>query len=135
MSTSLFYFSFVTFLVKRLQIFIKEEERIDDIIYRNTISSKGAVDMRIDAINKIYETYKANGVSNSKKVNKSASRDEVALSDTAKDFQTVYKALANVPDVREDKVNIIKEQMASGTYNVKASEVAEKMLSRFDIRG
>lgn len=91
--------------------------------------------MRIDAVNKIYETYKTNGVLSSKKVNKLASRDEVALSDTAKDFQTVYKALANVPDVREDKVNTIKEQLESGTYNVKASEVVEKMLSRFDIRG
>lgn len=91
--------------------------------------------MRIDAIHKIYETYKANGVSNAKKVNKTAGKDEVALSDTAKDFQTIYKALTEVPDVREDKVQAIKQQMASGTYNVKASEVADKILSKIDLKG
>lgn len=91
--------------------------------------------MRIDAINKIYETYKASSISSSKKINKTQSKDEVALSDTAKDFRTAYKALGNVSEVREDKVAALKAQMASGTYNVKASEVAEKMLSKFDIRG
>lgn len=91
--------------------------------------------MRIDAISKIYEAYKANNVSNTKKVNKTMGKDEVALSKTAKDFQIAYKALAEVPDVREDKVKALKEQMASGNYNVKAAEVADKILSKIDIKG
>lgn len=91
--------------------------------------------MRIDAINKIYETYKTNGVVSSNKVNKTSSKDEVALSSTAKDFRAIYKALANVPDVRQDKVDTIKEQINNNAYNVKASAVAEKILSKYDIRG
>lgn len=91
--------------------------------------------MRIDAINKMYETYKTSGVASSSKVNKTSSKDEVALSSTAKDFRTIYQALANVPDVRQDKVDTIKEQMNNNSYNVKASAVAEKMLSKYDIRG
>ncbi|WP_054739641.1 flagellar biosynthesis anti-sigma factor FlgM [Cellulosilyticum ruminicola] len=91
--------------------------------------------MRIDAINKMYETYKTNGIASSSKVNKTSSKDEVALSNTAKDFRAAYKALANVPDVRQDKVDEIKEQMNNNSYNVKASAVAEKILSKYNVRG
>lgn len=91
--------------------------------------------MRIDAMNRIYEAYKSQSVASTKKALKPESRDEVALSTTAKDFQAVYKALAKVSDVREDKINDIKERMASGNYNVSSEEVAEKMLSKIDLRG
>jgi negative regulator of flagellin synthesis FlgM len=91
--------------------------------------------MRIDQINSIYETYKKQSASKVKPASKVEKKDEVALSSVAKDFQTVYKLLNTTPDIREDKVNSIKERMNSGTYNVKAEEVADKILSSLDIKG
>lgn len=91
--------------------------------------------MRIDHINKIYETYKEQAISRTKQVSKVQKKDEVALSKTAKDFQTVHKLLSTTPDIREDKVNEIKEKMKSGSYNVSAAEVADKILSHLDIKG
>jgi negative regulator of flagellin synthesis FlgM len=38
------------------------------------------------------------------------------------------KALSETPDVRADKVARIKEQIASGTYNIDPSDVAAAML-------
>ncbi len=91
--------------------------------------------MRIDKLANIYETYNKQTVTKYKATQKVDKKDEVALSGTAKDFQSVYKALSNIPDVRQDKVDALKEKIASGNYNVDAKEVAEKMLSSFDIKG
>ncbi|WP_180270797.1 flagellar biosynthesis anti-sigma factor FlgM [Sporanaerobium hydrogeniformans] len=91
--------------------------------------------MRIDKLAGIYETYNKQMVSKYKAVTKTNKKDEVDLSGTAKDYQAAYKALSNVPDIRQDKVKALKEQIASGTYDVGAKEVAEKILSSFDIKG
>ncbi len=91
--------------------------------------------MRIDTVNRIYETYQTQTAANIKKQGKVTSKDEVTFSSEAKKFAEVKKMLSDVPDVRWDKVNEIKERMASGNYNVKAEEVAEKILSQFEARG
>jgi len=91
--------------------------------------------MRIDAINRIYDSYKAQRVTASKKTDKTSSKDEVALSSEAKEFANMSKLLSEVPDVRIDKVEEIKNRMSSGNYNVKSEEVAEKILSQFNVRG
>ncbi len=91
--------------------------------------------MRIDTVNRIYETYQTQTAANIKKQEKVTSKDEVTFSSEAKKFAEVKKMLSDVPDVRWDKVNEIKERMASGNYNVKAEEVAEKILSQFEARG
>lgn len=91
--------------------------------------------MRIDTVNRIYETYQTQAATNVKKQEKVTSKDEVTFSSEAKKFAEVKKMLSDVPDVRWDKVNEIKERMASGNYNVKAEEVADKILSRFEARG
>lgn len=91
--------------------------------------------MRIDAINRIYESYKAQATTASKKIDKTSSKDEVAFSSEAKDFATITKLLSEVPDVRTDKVEEIKKSISSGSYNVKAEEVAGKILSQFNVRG
>ena len=91
--------------------------------------------MRVDQINNIYETYKKQEISKAKPVVKTQKKDEVEFSSTAKDFQTIYKLLSTTPDIREDKVSDIKTKINSGTYNVKAGEVADKILSSLDLKG
>lgn len=91
--------------------------------------------MRIDQINNIYETYKKQSIAQVKPVAKTQKKDEVALSGTAKDFQAIYKLLNTTPDIRQDKVDEIKEKISSGNYNVKAAEVADKILASLDLKG
>lgn len=89
--------------------------------------------MRILGMNRINEIYK----SQTRKVEqtKIAQKDEVQLSTQAKDYQYAFKALKEVPDVRQDKVDSIKEAINSGTYNVNATQVCEKIMSHFDRKG
>jgi negative regulator of flagellin synthesis FlgM len=54
--------------------------------------------------------------------------DTVVLSDTAKKVQEAQKQLETMPDVREDKVAQIKEQIENGTYDMDEEKIAGKMM-------
>lgn len=91
--------------------------------------------MRIDAINRIYDSYRTQAATPTTKSVKAGGKDAVALSETAKELSMVQKMLSDVPDVRAEKVEQLKEQMRSGQYSISAQEVADKMFSQFDIKG
>jgi negative regulator of flagellin synthesis FlgM len=54
--------------------------------------------------------------------------DTVELSDTAQKIQEAKKQLESIPDVREEKVARLKEQIENGTYEIDADKIADKML-------
>ena len=54
--------------------------------------------------------------------------DTVVLSDTAKKVQEAQKQLEAIPDVREDKVAELKEQIENGTYDMDEEKIAGKMI-------
>ena len=54
--------------------------------------------------------------------------DRIELSSEAKDFQLALKALSQVPEIREAKVEDIKNRIRTGEYNVSAEEVADKII-------
>lgn len=61
-------------------------------------------------------------------------KDELTISGAAKDFNVVIKALRDVPDVREDRVNEILQKMESGNYSVSSSDIADKMLQTLNLQ-
>ena len=84
------------------------------------------------AINNVFRTYEVYSSSNFTKPQRMSreeeKRDIVTLSNQAKDFQTAYKALSQVPDIREDKVLDIQSRIIYGEYNVSCSDLANKLL-------
>lgn len=112
----------------------KVKNRTDDILCIKDNTKRGD-NMRIDSIKNIYETYKKQSISPNKAVSKTSKKDEVELSSVAKDFQAVYKLLQQTPDIRAEKVDDLKAKINSGNYNVKAEEVADKILSHLDLKG
>lgn len=55
--------------------------------------------------------------------------DKVELSSDAELVSAAQQAIANTPDIREEKVEALRRQIADGSYKVPAEQVAEKMLS------
>ncbi len=87
--------------------------------------------MRINSMSNVSGVYNAN------KMNKAYSKkpsgvgqDSVSLSSFAKELSIAKNAVDNVPDVRMEKVNSIKQQIKNGTYNVSAEEIADKIISK-----
>ena len=57
-----------------------------------------------------------------------AKGDTVELSLSVERFAKANEALQKLPDIRVERVEELKKQIAAGEYRVKASDVAEKML-------
>jgi len=100
--------------------------------------------MRIDidkilGVSKIYKSLSSERNKNVKEASRvNGKRDQLSVSQKAKDYQIVLKgikALNDIPDIREAKVNEIKEKMDKGIYDVDGKDIAEKILSsHFDKR-
>jgi len=56
------------------------------------------------------------------------SADSVTLSDSARSLAAARDVVKSAPDVRNDKVSEIKQQVTDGTYKVSAKVLARKML-------
>lgn len=87
--------------------------------------------MRIDALNKVSKLYQANSTNKITKKNNVSNPDCVEISQIGKEYQIAKQAVAATPDVRLDKVNDIKERIASGTYNVSAKDLADKLIDSY----
>lgn len=62
------------------------------------------------------------------KVNTAFEKDKIEISPEAKIQQAAMKALKQLPDIREDKVSEIKQQIKDGLYKPTADQIMEKML-------
>ena len=56
------------------------------------------------------------------------SEEKVDLSTMAKEIQQAKVEVSKSPDVREEKVNDIRNQVQQGTYNVSGEQIANKMV-------
>ncbi|MCL1878891.1 MAG: flagellar biosynthesis anti-sigma factor FlgM [Defluviitaleaceae bacterium] len=86
------------------------------------------MDMRISGV------YNAYAVQPNRSVAKNANAeydrentDTVSLSAQAGEYQLARKAVADVPDIRENLVSHLRAMIASGAYNVSAHDVAARI--------
>lgn len=87
--------------------------------------------MRIDAYNQITQVYQNSQAKKTAAKGKAGLSDVFEISRAGKDLQVAKQAVKDAPDIREDKVKRIQEQLASGTYNVSAEQFADKMVEAY----
>ena len=84
--------------------------------------------IHIDAyVNQVQDKNKA-GASGEKPEKTAVKSDTVLISDTAKRIHEARKQLDSIPDIREDKVAQLKNQIKNGTYEINAEKIAGKMI-------
>ena len=94
--------------------------------------------MRIDAVNRMYDMYSKQMGTSVKASDKVQSRDQVNLSNQAKDFASIKKMIESeeqVDTTREKRIQELKEKIDNGNYDVTAEQVASKILSKINFRG
>ncbi len=84
--------------------------------------------MRIDAFNKVSQLYKANSVKSTAKSQSASFSDKLEISQVAKDYQVAKQHVARTPDIREAKIEDIKQRMEAGTYNVSIEDLVNKLV-------
>ena len=87
--------------------------------------------MRIDALNKVSQLYKANNVKSTSKSNGTSFSDTLEISQSGKDYQLAKQIVARTPDIREAKVNDIKQRMEAGAYHVNTQDVVNKLVEEY----
>ncbi|ADG83632.1 flagellar biosynthesis anti-sigma factor FlgM [Thermincola potens] len=56
--------------------------------------------------------------------------DNSLVSDTARAFQMAKNLIKEMPDIREERLKGIQNQVMTGTYEISDDEIAEKMIGR-----
>ncbi len=59
-----------------------------------------------------------------------SSKDELALSGEGRIKQKAFQAARQANDFRQERVDLLREQISAGTYTVTDDEVADKMIAR-----
>lgn len=104
----------------------------DADIYNKKFGWTGGFFMRINNSQNVQQILKAynKNVSKVKKTEEAKFKsDKIEISESAKDFQVAMKALSDVPEVREEKVEELKKKIADGKYQPSAQDIAKKMLN------
>lgn len=84
-------------------------------------------------IAKLYKSYPTNQTPADQTEKNSAANaaksDSVQLSEQARKISELIKEAKDLPEIREEKIARIKEEIANNTYKVSAQQLAAKMLS------
>ncbi|WZL73733.1 flagellar biosynthesis anti-sigma factor FlgM [Clostridiaceae bacterium 35-E11] len=81
-------------------------------------------------VQKILGSYRKNIDNVHKQEKIKQEKDKVEISENARAFQVAMHAFKQLPHIREDKVEEIKKQIASGTYNPSAEEIVNSMFDK-----
>jgi len=86
-------------------------------------------DVKENAIQMVQQYQKSEKVKhNSQQINGSPAPEErVDLSVRSKDIQKIRKAIDELPDIREERVQELKNQIEKGIYRISGEKIAEKM--------
>jgi negative regulator of flagellin synthesis FlgM len=86
---------------------------------------------QIQNLFKVYNKDMNSGKNSAAEVkSKKVAGDDLALSGESKIMQRALLAVKQADDIRQDKVNALREQVSAGTYSVSDDEVAETMISQ-----
>lgn len=84
----------------------------------------------IQSIAKLYgEQTKTSKSSGMKAAGSAQKPDEVILSTQAQEVSQYLRAIKNMSEVRDERVNELSEQIASGEYKVDSRELADRIIA------
>ncbi len=92
--------------------------------------------IRVDAYSQIQNLYNVSKPAGNRGSAKTAApdfKDRLNISGQGKDLQVAKQAVAAAPDIREDRVAALKSAYQSGSYNISANAVADKILENFEL--
>jgi len=84
---------------------------------------------RKDLYSGVHEVDKHQETKKKKDVEKAdAEKDKISLSGKAKGISELKATIDQLPDVRTDKIDAVKQAIDTGNYNIDARKIAQKIL-------
>ncbi len=88
--------------------------------------------MRIESYTKVQQAYGVKKSNKTQSAQQVGGSDQLDISNMGRVIQFTKQAVTNTPDVREDLVNPLKEQMDAGTYQVDSGSFADKLMAKYE---
>lgn len=89
--------------------------------------------MRIEAYSQVAQIYKTDKLAGSSCREKAGiGRDEVQISSFGRDYQIAKQAVAEAPDIRQEKIAELAAKVKGGSYDVSVDDFAAKLLERYN---
>ena len=86
--------------------------------------------MKISGANNVQNVMKAYGTNKTEKLQKiTMKEDKIEISQAGKDYAVAMEAFKNLPEVREAKINEIKDRISSGNYSVDSEALAKAIMN------
>lgn len=79
-------------------------------------------------INQVQQNSQTTEVDNEKSRTPTTGTDSVDLSRNARDLLKAQQTLRDLPDIRQEKIDALKQQIEKGTYGIQADKVAARMM-------
>lgn len=82
------------------------------------------------AIQNVMKSYNKTVAKAEKPQNTMFVADKIEISDAAREVQVASKAFKNLPELREEMVNALKQAIQDGSYKPSSEDIAKKILKR-----
>jgi negative regulator of flagellin synthesis FlgM len=92
-------------------------------------SFKGSISKTGSKETKKADSKKSASLGSEKSSSQGAGTEKVLLSSKARDIAKINEIIKSSPEIRTEKVERIKNEIAKGTYSVDGKEIAEKILT------
>ncbi|MGM9571849.1 MAG: flagellar biosynthesis anti-sigma factor FlgM [bacterium] len=90
----------------------------------------------LNNINKVAEVYgESLKIKRTPKMEKISRVDEATFSSKGSLIQKAMQELNKLPDIREDRVAEVQNKLKTGSYNISAEEIVNKLSLGLDIKG
>ena len=89
------------------------------------------MDVRVSSVYGAYNAYptRSTSASTTRERNRVGATDSVSLSAAGSEYNTARRAVTELPEVRSERVNQLRAQLQSGSYQVNAQDVAARIFS------
>jgi negative regulator of flagellin synthesis FlgM len=94
----------------------------------NDFTAKNKIAQEKISKNQAIKSNAAQGGRSNPASGQTSTSEQIVLSTKAKGIQQAQEVVKNSPDVRTEKVNRIKKEIAEGRFNVDSDALAEKIL-------
>ena len=85
--------------------------------------------MKIHNLQGAMQAYNKNRISPKQEVkSKQVEADAMTVSPEAKTFSAALAAVKNSPDIRQDKVDALKDKIDSGNYKISDEQLVDKLI-------
>lgn len=88
--------------------------------------------MRVEGYQKVAQVYTGKNEIKATESTQKKGHDQLEISQSGRDYQIARQAIADIEDVRTDKIEGIKDRIQNDSYHVSGDDFAAKVIAKYN---